>query len=54
MIEYKLDLYISMNEDLTRELKDVHNKFAQFLKGIETKAGMGEASIAMAKFFVSM
>lgn len=51
-IEHWLYLYISMNEDLTWELKAVHYKFARFLEGAGTRSGMGEASMVDAKFFM--
>lgn len=49
-VEHRLDLYISMNEDLTWELKATHYKFTQFLDGARTRSSMGKASVVVAKF----
>lgn len=54
MAKCRLDLYISMNKDLTRELKATHYKFVCFSESAGTRLGLGEALMAMAKFSVGM
>lgn len=54
MIKCQLNLYINMNEDLTRELKAAYYKFARFLEGVETRSSMGEALIVVAKFSLAI
>lgn len=54
MTKHQLDLYISMNDDLTRELKATHYKFVKFSKGAGTRSGMGIALVVVAKFSVGI
>lgn len=53
MAKCQLDLSMSMNKDLTRELKATHYKCTRFFEGARTRPSMGEASIVAAKFPVS-
>lgn len=49
-----MDLYISMNNDLTWELKAIHYKLSRFSKGVETRLGMKEALVVVAIFPVGI
>lgn len=47
-------MYISVNKDLVLELKFAHYKFARFLEGPIMRLGIGEALVAVAKFFIGL